>query len=273
MGGMGTNSLAASIALVVRARPESAPAVTRRELQTALRAEFPGAVAELQRANIAPVDLAQASIGPAMAVFSRYREVLNADGSAMTMREALALINATLDEVLAEQEGDFDADTRWAVTWFEQYGYDEAGYGLAEQLSKAKNTSVDGLVEAGAVVSSRGNVRLLRPAELPPDWDPESDPRRIVWETAQHLIRALETGGEQAAAALAAQLGAEAEVARDLAYRLFLVSERRGRAADARMYNSLVQSWPEIARLAQQTPPPAVEEDPMFETAETNGSA
>ncbi len=185
----------------------------------------------------------------------------------MTMREALALINATLDEVLAEQEGDFDADTRWAVTWFEQYGYDEADYGLAEQLSKAKNTSVDGLVESGAVVSSRGQVRLLRPAELPPDWDSATDLRRIVWETAQHLIRVLETGGEQAAAALVAELGAEAEVARDLAYRLYLVSERRGRAADARMYNGLVQSWPEIARLAQQDPSVAAAQSQMFEMA------
>ena len=199
-----------------------------------------------------------------MAVFSRYREVLNADGSAMTMREALALINATLDEVLAEQEGDFDADTRWAVTWFEQYGYDDADFGLAEQLSKAKNTSVDGLVESGAVVSSRGRVRLLRPAELPDDWDPATDPRRIVWETAQHLIRALETGGERAAAALVAQLGAEAEVARELAYRLYLVCERRSRAADARMYNSLVQSWPEIARLAQNALPLTTAQGEMF---------
>lgn len=188
-------------------------------------------------------------------------------GTAMTMREALALINATLDEVLAEQEGDFDADTRWAVTWFEQYGYDEADYGLAEQLSKAKNTSVDGLVESGAVVSSRGQVRLLRPAELPPDWDSATDLRRIVWETAQHLIRVLETGGEQAAAALVAELGAEAEVARDLAYRLYLVSERRGRAADARMYNGLVQSWLEIARLAQQDPSVAAAQSQMFEMA------
>ncbi len=265
--GMGANALATSIVLVCRPRAADAPTATRQELQAALRAEFPAAVTELQRANIAPVDLAQASIGPGMAVFSRYREVLNADGSGVTMREALALINATLDEVLAEQEGDFDADTRWAVTWFEQYGYDEADYGLAEQLSKAKNTSVDGLVESGAVVSSRGQVRLLRPAELPPDWDPAIDLRRIVWETAQHLIRVLETGGEQAAAALVAELGAEAEVARDLAYRLYLVSERRGRAADARMYNGLVQSWPEIARLAQQAPSVAAAQSQMFEMA------
>ncbi|WP_419945898.1 DUF1156 domain-containing protein [Candidatus Poriferisodalis sp.] len=253
MVGRGTNALATSIVLVCRPWPADASTATRRELQTALRTEFPAAVAELQQANIAPVDLAQASIGPAMAVFSRYREVLNADGSTMTMLEALALINATLDEVLAEQEGDFDADTRWAVTWFEQYGYDEADFGLAEQLSKAKNTSVDGLVASGAVISSRGRARLLRPTELPREWDPATDPRRIVWETAQHLIRALETGGEPAAAALASRLGAEAETARDVAYRLYLVSERHGRAADARMYNGLVQSWPEITRLAQQT--------------------
>ena len=270
--GMGTNALATSIVLVCRPGAGDAPTATRRELQAALREEFPAAVAELQRANIAPVDLAQASIGPAMAVFSRYREVLNADGSAMTMREALALINATLDEALAEQEGDFDAETRWALTWFEQYGYDESDFGLAEQLSKAKNTSVDGLVESGAVISSRGRVRLLRPAELPTDWDPATDPRRIVWETAQHLIRALETGGEQAAAELVAQLGAEAEVARELAYRLFLVSERRGRATDALMYNGLVQSWPEIARLAQNAPPSTTAQGEMFQVSEAAAS-
>ena len=215
----GTSALASSIILVCRPRGADAPSATRREFQEALRAEFPIALADLQRSNIAPVDLAQASIGPAMAVFTRYREVLNADGSKMSVREALALINATLDEVLAEQEGDFDADTRWAVTWSEQFGYDEGEYGVAEQLSKAKNTSVDGLVRAGIIESRRGAVRILKPADLDDDWNPATDSRLTVWEMTQHLIRLLEAGGEQAAGELAAKLGSQAEAARDLAYR------------------------------------------------------
>ena len=133
------------------------------------------AMTYLQRSNIAPVDLAQASIGPGMAVFTRYREVLNADGSTMSVRDALALINATLDEMLAEQEGDFDSDSRWALTWFEQHGYTDGEYGVAEQLSKSKNTSVDGLGRAGIVESRRGSVRLFKPDELDPDWDPAAD--------------------------------------------------------------------------------------------------
>ena len=249
---IGTNALATSIVLTCRPQPEDAPTATRREFAEALRAEFPRALADLQQANIAPVDLAQASIGPGMAVFTRYREVLNADGSRMSVRDALAFINAALDETLAEQEGDFDADSRWALTWFEQHGYAEGEYGVAEQLSKAKNTSVDGLVRAGVVESSRGKVRALKPSELEDDWDPATDSRLTAWETTHHLIHALESGGEPAAAALAAKLGGKAETARELAYRLYVVSERKRRAQDALSYNALVQSWPEIARLARE---------------------
>jgi len=252
MIGSGTNALASSIVLVCRLRRVGAPTATRREFQEALRAELPEALKHLQKGNIAPVDLAQASIGPGMAVFTRYRQVVNADGTPMSVREALALINATLDEVLAEQEGDFDEDSRWALTWFEQFGYTEGEYGIAETLAKAKVTSVAGMAEAGILKSARGKVRLLRPAELSPDWDPASDRRLTVWETTHHLIRALETGGESAAAALAARLGSKAEVARELAYRLYTVSERKKRAADALSYNGLVQSWPEIVRLSRE---------------------
>ncbi len=139
----------------------------------ALKAELPAALAHLQRGNIAPVDLAQAAIGPGMAVYTRYAKVLDAEGKPLPVREALALINQTLDEALAEQEGDFDADSRWALAWFEQYGFDEGEYGVAETLSKAKNTSVAGMVEAGILdIDSRGKVRLLRPSELAADWDP-----------------------------------------------------------------------------------------------------
>ena len=254
MIGMGTNALASSIVLVCRPRPADAPAATRRECVTAIRAELPPALRLLQTGNVAPVDLAQAAIGPGMAVYTRYARVLDAAGNAMSVREALALINQILDEVLAEQEGDFDAESRWALAWFEQHGFDEGDYGVAETLSTAKNTAVDGMVEAGIVRSGGGRVRLLRPKELPDDWDPEADARRTVWETVHHLVRVLETGGEQAAAALARKLPDRGEAARELCYRLYTLCERKKRADDALAYNGLVQSWPEISSLAAARP-------------------
>jgi putative DNA methylase len=249
--GIGTNALASSIVLVCRPRPANAPTATRREFVQALKAELPPALAELQKANIAPVDLAQAAIGPGMAVYTRYARVLDAEGRPVSVREALALINATLDEALAEQEGDFDADTRWAIAWFEQHGFGEGEFGVAETLSKAKNTSVEGMVEAGILESRRGKVRLLKPDELPADWDPERDARPTVWEAVHHLVRALETGGERAAADLVRKLGSHAEIARELAYRLYTLCERKNRAAEALSYNALVQSWPELVKLAR----------------------
>jgi putative DNA methylase len=250
--GMITSALASSIILVCRPRAADAPTASRVEFVAALKAELPPAIAHLQRGNIAPVDLAQAAIGPGMAVYTRYAKVLYAGGKPLSVREALALINKTLDEALAEQEGDFDPDTRWALTWFEQQGFDEGEYGVAEQLSKSKVTSVAGMEEAGIIVSKRGKVRLLAPAELPDDWDPATDPRLTAWEIAHHMIRVLEDGGESAAAELLPRLGAKAEVARELAYRLYTVCERRKRAAEALSYNGLVQSWPEIVRLARE---------------------
>jgi putative DNA methylase len=250
--GIGSNALASSIVLVCRPRAADAPTATRREFVTALKAELPVALAHLQRGNIAPVDLAQAAIGPGMAVYTRYEKVLDAEGKPLSVRQALALINETLDEALAEQEGDFDADSRWAITWFEQMGFDVGDYGTAEQLSKSKNTSISGMVDASIVVSKGGKVRLLKPDELPEDWDPATDPRLTVWETTHQLIRALTSGGEGAAAALVAKLGSKAEVARELAYRLYTVCERKKRAAEALSYNALVQSWPEVIRLARE---------------------
>ena len=251
MIGADANALASSIVLVCRQRPTNAPLATRRDFVTALKTELPTALAHLQRGNIAPVDLAQAAIGPGMAIYTRYAKVLDTHGKPLPVRDALALINQTLDEVLAEQEGDFDADTRWALAWFEQSGFDDGDYGVAETLSKAKNTSVGGLVEAGILVSKGGKVRLLRPDELPDDWNPATDPRLTAWETVHHLVRTLESGGESAAAQLTAALGDTAETARELCYRLYTLCERKKRAAEALSYNGLVQSWPEIARLAQ----------------------
>jgi putative DNA methylase len=250
--GINSNALASSIILVCRPRAVSAPLATRREFLNALNAELPTALAHLQHSNIAPVDLAQAAIGPGMAVYTRYTKVLDAEGNALSVRDALALINETLDEVLAEQEGDFDADSRWAVAWFEQLGFAEGEYGVAETLSKAKNTSVSGMVEAHILTSKGGKVRLLRPDELPANWDPAADRRLTAWEVVHQLIGVLEAGGERAAASLVAKLGAKAEVSRELAYRLYTVCERKKRAVEALSYNGLVQSWPEITRLARE---------------------
>ena len=188
---------------------------------------------------------------------------VESQGNPLSVRYALSLINQTLDEALAEQEGDFDADSRWALAWFEQSGFDEGEYGVAETLSKAKNTSVSGMVDAGILVSGRGKVRLLRPDELPADWDPDKDPRLTAWEMVHHLIRALEAGGEGTAATLVAKLGSKAETARELCYRLYTLCERKKRAAEALSYNGLVQSWPEITRLAreEERPPASVEGD------------
>ena len=252
MIGIGTNALASSIVLVCRRRPDDAPLATRREFVAALKAELPAALFHLQAGNIAPVDLAQAAIGPGMAVYTRYAKVLDAEGKPVPVRDALALINQTLDETLAEQEGEFDADSRWALAWFEQHGFGEGEYGVAEMLSKAKNTSIAGIVEGGILASGAGKVHLLRPKELAGDWDPTADTRLTVWEVVHQLVRVLESGGETQAAALLKRLGGVGETARELAYRLYSIADRKGRPAEALSYNALVQSWPEIARLARQ---------------------
>ena len=246
----GTNALASSIVLVNRPRPVNAPIATRRELLQALRSELPTALRELQRGNIAPVDLAQAAIGPGMAVYSRYSKVMESDGTPMRVRTALALINQMLDEVLAEQEGDFDADTRWALAWFEQCGFAEGDFGMAETLSKAKNTSIRGLEEAGILRAKAGKVRLLRPDELPEGWNPAADTDIPVWEATHHLIRAMNQGGEEASARLLAALP-NGDTARELAYRLYAVCERKKWAQEGLAYNALVTSWLEVSKLAQ----------------------
>lgn len=249
---MSTNALASSIILVCRKRSADAPTATRREFLAALKSELPAALAHLQRGNIAPVDLAQSAIGPGMAVYTRYAKVLDASGAALSVRQALSLINQTLDEALAEQEGDFDSDSRWALAWFDQFGFADGEYGVAEILSKAKDTSVHSMADSGILVSGKGKVRLLKPAELPSNWDPATDARLTNWETVHQLIRVLESGGEGAAAKLVRKLGEKAEPARELCYRLYTLCERKKRAQEALSYNGLVQSWPEIVRLAQE---------------------
>jgi putative DNA methylase len=257
MRSMDSNALASSIVLVCRPRPLDAPVSSRRDFLGTLRRELPEALRLLQKGNTAPVDLAQAAIGPGMAVFSRYARVLEADGTTMGVRAALGLINQMLDEVLAEQEGEFDAETRWALAWCDQHGFGEGAFGVAETLSKAKNTSVSGMVEAGIVAAKSGKVRLLKKDELDPEWNPASDARLTNWEVVHHLIRTLDAG-EEATAKLLARVravdAAKADATRDLAYRLYSMSERRKRAQDALGYNALVLVWPELEKLAQGLP-------------------
>lgn len=260
--GISSNALASSIVLVCRRRPADTPASSRREFLNALRSELPPALAELQKSNIAPVDLAQAAIGPGMAIFSRHSEVMEADGSPMSVRSALVEINRMLDETLTRQEGDLDADTRFCVAWYEQYGNGERDYGEAEVLFNAKNTSFEGLQRAGVVVGGKGKVRLKPRSELDADWDPDTDRRITDWEGAQYLTRSLtaeQGGGVAEAARLVLAMGTDrAEKARALAYRLYSLADRKGWAEEARAYNILVTSWPQIqteaGRLATSAP-------------------
>jgi len=254
--GRGTNALASSIVLVCRPRPPAAKPATRREFLSALKTELPRAIEDLTHGNVAPVDLAQAAIGPGMAVFSRYARVLDPDGSAMPVRTALALINRALDETLAAHEGDLDPATRWAVEWFTHHGHDEGPYGDALTLATAKGVGVDGLAAAGLVRSRRGRVRLLEGPEPSGGPDPPAPGPRTVWEVTHRLIRSLETRGETGAARLVREAGsagaASVENARALAYRLYSISEANDRAEEALGYNALVAAWPEILRLANQ---------------------
>ncbi len=222
--GISSNALASSIVLVCRPRPVDAPIASRRQFLNALRAELPAALKNLQRGSIAPVDLAQASIGPGMAIYSRYSKVVES----------------------------YDAETRWAVAWFEQYAMNAGEYGVAETLSKAKNTTVQSLVDAGLLEARAGKVHLLKREELPEAWNPKAS-RLTVWEVMQRMIHELLDGkGDVGAGDILRKASAQAEVARDLAYRLYTVCERKGWAQEALAYNSLVTSWSEISQLAHR---------------------
>ena len=250
--GLGTNALASSIVMVCRPRLVEAQVASRRQFLNALRAELPTALKNLQRGSVAPVDLAQASIGPGMAIYSRYSKVVESDGTPLRVRTALQLINRALDEALAEQEGEYDAETRWAVAWFEEYAMNPGEYGRAETLSKAKNTAVQALEHAGLVVSKAGKVRLVKREELSSNWHPKTS-RLTVWEVMQRMIHELLDGkGDTGAGDILRQASAQGEVARDLAYRLYTVCERKGWSQEAQAYNSLVTSWLEISRLAHR---------------------
>jgi putative DNA methylase len=251
---LGTNALASSIVLVCRPRAEGAPTSSRRAFLDDLRRELPKALRDMQSGNIAPVDLAQASIGPGIAIYSRYSAVSEADGSKMTVRTALGLINEALDEYLSEQDGDLDADTRFAVAWFEQFGFNEGDFGQADVLARAKNTSVGGVESADVVVSTRGKVKLVHWSNYDAGkWNPQQDKRPTIWEATHHLIERLNTHGETGSAQLMEKMPPEmAAEARQLAYRLYNICERKGWADHARDYNALVTSWSDIGTQAAQ---------------------
>ncbi len=248
--GAGTNALASSIVLVCRPRSADAPRATRQEFEQALRRELPAALATLKQGAVAPVDLQQAVVGPGMAVFSRYSAVLEASGQPMPVRTALQIINANLDRVLSEDLGQYDPETRWAVGWFEQYGPTEGAFGDAETLFKRFAVSFDGLKDAGVIQGGGGKVRLKSRAELhldDPDWDPRADPHYTTWELTQYLARMLLEEGDEAAGRLMAIAGPRTDAARDLAYRLYNICERKGWSQEALAYNALGASWLEIA--------------------------
>lgn len=248
----GTNALASSVVMVCRVRETNAPVASRRDFQNALRRELPGALTVMMRENIAPVDLAQATIGPGMAIYSRYSSVLENDGMPLSVRTALQLINQQLDAVLAEQDGDLDGESRFCVSWYEQFGTGEGDYGLAETLSKAKNTSLGSLAGSGILSQRGGKVRLLKRDELPGTWDPATDDHTNTWEMAQHLVKAV-LEGEQNAAAIVRELGQDrAEEARQLAYRLYQICDRKKRADEAFAYNALSQSWERVVELSRR---------------------
>jgi putative DNA methylase len=261
-----SNALASSIVLVCRKRASDAPSISRREFIRELNGVLPEALDEMtkgsgdERSPVAPVDLSQAIIGPGMAVFSKYAAVLEADGSPMSVRTALQLINRFL------AEDDFDADTQFCLHWFEQHNWSEGVFGEADVLARSKSTSVDAMKEAGVIQSGSGKVRLLKWAEYPTDWDPRTDKRTPVWEALHQLIRALKQGGESASGALLAALGGKAEAVRQLAYRLYTLCERLGQAEDARAYNELITSWTGIESAAVAAPRPTNSQLPGFET-------
>lgn len=273
MNSVGTNALASSIVLVLRARHATAEQTSRRGFLAALKRLLPSALEEMRQGAIAPVDLAQATIGPGMAVFSGYDRVVENDGSDMSVKTALSLINRALDEVLSEQEGDLDADTRFCVKWYEQYGWTRAAFGEADVLARAYNTSVRGLADAGVLTQGEGFVQLVRPKDLSASWDPATDHRISVWEVAMHLVRVLaaEDGGLEPAANLAAAAGARSEIELEsvqrLAYRLYEMTQQ-SRRDDARLFNLLGGSWTDLAAVpGDGGPRPPVQDGFDFEDA------
>jgi len=248
----GTNALANSVVLVCRKKEATAESITRAEFIRALKRELPPAISELQAANIAPADMPQSAIGPGMGVFSRYKAVLESDDSPMSVKTALQLINRELDEYLGGIQGEFDADTRFAITWFEQNGTGKGDYGVADNLARARGISVDSVKHAGIVESAAGKVRILSRDELDDDWDPADDRHLTVWECLQHLVRQHEKDGiSHDTAVLLKKINIQAEAVKDLAYCLYDISaNKRKDAKEATAYNALIADWTELTKAA-----------------------
>ncbi|WP_295038386.1 DUF1156 domain-containing protein [Sulfitobacter sp.] len=248
----GTNALANSVVLVCRNKEATADTITRAEFIRTLKRELPPAITELQAANVSPADMPQSAIGPGMGVFSRYAAVLEADDSPMMVKTALQLINSQLDEYLNDLHGEFDAETRFTATWFQQHGFDKGDYGSANSIATARGISVESVKHAGIVESSAGSVRIFKRDEIDPEWDPETDDHFTIWEACQHLIRTLENDGEYAAAELLKKIGSDrAETVKDLAYYLYDVcGNKRQDAKEATSYNGLIAVWTDLTRLA-----------------------
>ena len=248
----GTNALANSVVLVCRKKEATAEIVTRAEFIRDLKRELPPAIAELQAANIAPADMPQSAIGPGMGVFSRYRAVLESDDSPMSVKTALQLINRELDEYLGGIQGEFDADTRFAITWFEQHGMAKGDYGAADNLARARGISVESVKHGGIIESVAGQVRILARNELDDRWEPEGDGHLTVWECLQHLVRKYEKDGiSHDTAVLLKKISTQAEAVKDLAYCLYDISaNKRKDAKEATAYNALIADWTELTRQA-----------------------
>lgn len=258
----GANALASSIVLVCRKRAENAASCTRREFINALHRELRPALTTLQKANIAPVDLAQSAIGPGIGVFSRYKSVLESDGSAMSVRSALQIINQELDAFYNEQEGELDRESRFCVEIFSQFAFNNVKFGDADVLARAKNTSVQALAEGGVMASAKGSVRLLTREEIPEKINEHED---CTWLLTQQLAHAMEKGGVKACAQIVAtMLGSNAENAKALAYRLYTICERKNWASEGFAYNSLVVAWPDIQSMAAQTQAEAPQQLKLF---------
>jgi putative DNA methylase len=249
-----SNALASSIVLVCRPRPENAPIATRRQFIKELEVGLAEALKKMQHGSIAPVDLAQASIGPGMEIYSKYSKVVDANGEPIRVKTALQLINHALDEVLTEQEGELDLETRWAVAWFETFAMEEGKYDNAEILSKAQNIATQSLVEAGIIEARAGKVRLLRPEEYSDyeKWNPAANYRLAAWEVMQRAIHGLEKHGEDGAARVLGHAGDLSFVVRDLAYRMYALCERKGWTREALSYNILIASWSGISDQARK---------------------
>ena len=240
---LGANALASSVVLACRPRSKSAPLATRSAFIAALRDALPRAVKVMQSGNIAPVDLPQSTIGPGIKVFSGYAKVVEASGVQMPVSDALAIINEVLDDVLHGEESELDPDTRFALAWYEQHGFEPAPFGEADSIARAKNTSVEGVARAGVGETSAGKFRLYRRSELEADWDPASDSRLTAWEALQHLAVRLERSESQAIDLLA-RLGNTGEGARQLAYLLHKIASDNRWAEEALTYNNLITVWP-----------------------------